>query len=112
MRSPKAGTNRGLKLVLRVELTRLLGRGWESFGPDPWLSGEAAFETITGVQSIGVVRHLVTLNVTLGEIFCRWLRLNISLPIIKSTGDTACPPISTTELCTRYICGPSSEVLR
>jgi beta-glucosidase len=37
MRSPKAG------------------RGWESFGPDPWLTGEAAFETIQGIQSVGVV---------------------------------------------------------
>ncbi|KAF8526195.1 glycoside hydrolase family 3 protein [Hysterangium stoloniferum] len=36
MRSPKAG------------------RGWESFGPDPWLSGEAAFSTIQGIQSVGV----------------------------------------------------------
>ena len=37
MRSPKAG------------------RAWESFGPDPWLAGEAAFATVQGVQSVGVV---------------------------------------------------------
>ena len=37
MRSPKAG------------------RAWESFGPDPWLAGEAAFTTIQGIQSVGVV---------------------------------------------------------
>ncbi|KAL0950462.1 hypothetical protein HGRIS_010410 [Hohenbuehelia grisea] len=30
------------------------GRGWESFGPDPYLNGEGAFETIVGVQSVGV----------------------------------------------------------
>ncbi|KAJ3570123.1 hypothetical protein NP233_g4610 [Leucocoprinus birnbaumii] len=30
------------------------GRGWESFGPDPYLNGEGAFETITGIQSVGV----------------------------------------------------------
>lgn len=30
------------------------GRGWESFGPDPWLAGEAAYETVVGIQSTGV----------------------------------------------------------
>ncbi|KAF8968285.1 glycoside hydrolase family 3 protein [Flammula alnicola] len=30
------------------------GRGWESFGPDPYLNGEGAYETIVGVQSVGV----------------------------------------------------------
>ncbi|KAF7324637.1 putative beta-glucosidase L [Mycena kentingensis (nom. inval.)] len=30
------------------------GRAWESFGPDPYLNGEGAFYTITGVQSVGV----------------------------------------------------------
>lgn len=31
------------------------GRGWESFGEDPYLSGVAAVETIRGVQSQGVI---------------------------------------------------------
>ncbi|KAI0082198.1 glycoside hydrolase family 3 protein [Panus rudis PR-1116 ss-1] len=30
------------------------GRNWEGFGGDPFLSGEAAYETISGVQSQGV----------------------------------------------------------
>ncbi|RPD81819.1 beta-glucosidase [Lentinus tigrinus ALCF2SS1-7] len=30
------------------------GRGWEGAGGDPYLSGELAFETVTGVQSSGV----------------------------------------------------------
>ncbi|EJD55142.1 hypothetical protein AURDEDRAFT_140808 [Auricularia subglabra TFB-10046 SS5] len=30
------------------------GRNWEGFGADPYLSGEAAFETIQGIQSQGV----------------------------------------------------------
>ncbi|KXN89831.1 putative beta-glucosidase L, partial [Leucoagaricus sp. SymC.cos] len=30
------------------------GRNWESFGGDPYLSGESAFETIMGIQSQGV----------------------------------------------------------
>ncbi|KAF8896680.1 glycoside hydrolase family 3 protein [Infundibulicybe gibba] len=41
------------------------GRGWESFGPDPYLNGEASFETITGVQSVGVIacaKHLIANN--------------------------------------------------
>ncbi|KAF8349160.1 glycoside hydrolase family 3 protein [Amanita rubescens] len=31
------------------------GRGWESFGPDPYLNGEGAYETIMGIQSVGVM---------------------------------------------------------
>ncbi|KAJ7138264.1 glycoside hydrolase family 3 protein [Mycena epipterygia] len=41
------------------------GRGWESFGPDPYLNGEAAFETVTGIQSVGVMacaKHFVANN--------------------------------------------------
>ncbi|CAE6424546.1 unnamed protein product [Rhizoctonia solani] len=47
MRSPKAG------------------RAWESFGPDPYLNGEGAYETIMGVQSVGVTacaKHLIANN--------------------------------------------------
>ncbi|KIM49543.1 glycoside hydrolase family 3 protein [Hebeloma cylindrosporum] len=41
------------------------GRGWESFGPDPYLNGEGAYETIVGVQSIGVqacAKHFLANN--------------------------------------------------
>ncbi|KAJ7168999.1 glycoside hydrolase family 3 protein [Mycena filopes] len=41
------------------------GRGWESFGPDPYLTGEGAFETITGIQSVGVMacaKHFIANN--------------------------------------------------
>ncbi|KAF9653741.1 glycoside hydrolase family 3 protein [Thelephora ganbajun] len=47
MRSPKAG------------------RAWESFGPEPWLNGESAYETIMGIQSTGVMacaKHLIANN--------------------------------------------------
>ena len=30
------------------------GRNWEGFGADPFLSGEAAYETILGMQSGGI----------------------------------------------------------
>ncbi|KAG6883485.1 hypothetical protein C0993_005921, partial [Termitomyces sp. T159_Od127] len=36
-----------------------------SFGPDPYLNGEGAFQTITGVQSVGVqacAKHLIANN--------------------------------------------------
>ncbi|KAF9009499.1 glycoside hydrolase family 3 protein [Cyathus striatus] len=33
------------------------GRGWESFGPDPYLNGEGAYETVTGVQSVASRRE-------------------------------------------------------
>ncbi|CAK5269088.1 unnamed protein product [Mycena citricolor] len=32
----------------------MAGRAWEGFGPDPYLSGEAAYYTIIGVQNVGV----------------------------------------------------------
>ncbi|KAJ7614790.1 glycoside hydrolase family 3 protein [Roridomyces roridus] len=38
------------------------GRGWEAFGSDPFLNGEGGYETIMGVQSVGVqavVKHFV-----------------------------------------------------
>jgi beta-glucosidase len=38
------------------------GRNWEGFGGDPFLAGEATYETIIGVQSQGVqatVKHLI-----------------------------------------------------
>ncbi|KAH9817911.1 family 3 glycoside hydrolase [Melampsora americana] len=41
------------------------GRAWESFGADAFLNGEAAYETIIGVQSQGVqacIKHLIGNN--------------------------------------------------
>ncbi|KAE9394948.1 glycoside hydrolase family 3 protein [Gymnopus androsaceus JB14] len=41
------------------------GRGWEGFGPDPYLSGEGAYQTVQGVQSVGVqacAKHLGPYN--------------------------------------------------
>ena len=38
------------------------GRNWEGFGPDPFLAGEAAYETILGIQQAGVqacAKHLI-----------------------------------------------------
>jgi len=38
------------------------GRNWEGFGADPFLAGEAAYETILGIQQAGVqacAKHLI-----------------------------------------------------
>jgi beta-glucosidase len=46
-------------------LGKLRNRSVNSFGPDPYLNGEGAFETITGVQSVGVMacaKHLIANN--------------------------------------------------
>ena len=34
--------------------TAAAGRNWEGFGADPYLAGEAAYETIKGIQGAGV----------------------------------------------------------
>ncbi|TRM61488.1 glycoside hydrolase family 3 protein [Schizophyllum amplum] len=39
---------------MNIMRTAAAGRNWEGFGADPYLSGEASYETITGVQSVGV----------------------------------------------------------
>ena len=41
-------------LVLTIELIVKGGRNWEGFGADPFLAGEAAYETILGMQGSGV----------------------------------------------------------
>ncbi|KAL4261768.1 glycosyl hydrolase 3 family protein [Pleurotus pulmonarius] len=41
------------------------GRGWEAFGPDPYLNSEGGYETIMGVQGVGVqacAKHLAANN--------------------------------------------------
>ncbi|KAF8181130.1 glycoside hydrolase family 3 protein [Mycena galopus ATCC 62051] len=59
------GINMHLGPAMDLMRNPMAGRGWESFGPDPYLSGEGAFETITGVQSVGVMacaKHFVANN--------------------------------------------------
>ncbi|KAF9270441.1 beta-glucosidase [Marasmius fiardii PR-910] len=48
------GVNVALGPDMNMARAPAAGRNWEGFGGDPYLSGEAAFETITGVQSQGV----------------------------------------------------------
>ncbi|KIY44532.1 glycoside hydrolase family 3 protein [Fistulina hepatica ATCC 64428] len=61
--------NKGVHVMLgpAMDLMRnpQAGRAWESFGPDPYLSGEGAYETVVGVQSVGVqacAKHFAAYN--------------------------------------------------
>ncbi|KAF7336426.1 Glycoside hydrolase family 3 protein [Mycena sanguinolenta] len=56
------GVNVALAPMMNLMRIPAAGRNWEGFGGDPFLSGECAFETITGMQSQGVqatAKHLV-----------------------------------------------------
>ncbi|KAJ7735027.1 beta-glucosidase [Mycena metata] len=48
------GVNVALGPMMNLMRASAAGRNWEGFGGDPYLSGEGAFETITGMQSSGV----------------------------------------------------------
>ncbi|KAJ6504672.1 glycoside hydrolase family 3 protein [Mycena vitilis] len=56
------GVNVALGPMMNLMRAPAAGRNWEGFGADPFLSGEGAFETITGMQSQGVqatAKHFV-----------------------------------------------------
>ena len=40
--------------VMNMERHPQGGRNWESFGADPYLTGESAYETVLGIQQAGV----------------------------------------------------------
>ncbi|KAI0067906.1 beta-glucosidase [Artomyces pyxidatus] len=48
------GVNVALGPMMNLARAPAAGRNWEGFGGDPYLSGEGAYETITGIQSTGV----------------------------------------------------------
>ncbi|KAJ7793670.1 beta-glucosidase [Mycena olivaceomarginata] len=48
------GVHVGLGPMMNLMRAPAAGRNWEGFGGDPYLSGEGAFETITGMQSAGI----------------------------------------------------------
>ncbi|KAH6917184.1 cellulose-binding beta-glucosidase [Coprinopsis sp. MPI-PUGE-AT-0042] len=48
------GVNVALSPAMNVQRAPAAGRNWEGFGADPYLNGEGAFETISGIQSQGV----------------------------------------------------------
>jgi beta-glucosidase len=56
------GVNIALGPMMNMGRVAEGGRNWEGFGADPFLAGEAAYETILGMQQGGVVacaKHLV-----------------------------------------------------
>ncbi|KAK7058250.1 hypothetical protein VNI00_001881 [Paramarasmius palmivorus] len=59
------GVNVALGPSLDMARAPAAGRIWEAFGGDPYLQGEGAFETITGIQSAGVqacAKHYINNN--------------------------------------------------
>lgn len=56
------GINVALGPMMNIGRNAQGGRNWEGFGADPFLSGEAAYETILGMQEGGVqacAKHLI-----------------------------------------------------
>ncbi|TDL28535.1 glycoside hydrolase family 3 protein [Rickenella mellea] len=48
------GINVQLGPMMNMMRAPASGRAWEGFGADPYLAGEGAYETVKGVQSVGV----------------------------------------------------------
>ncbi|PAV15192.1 glycoside hydrolase family 3 [Pyrrhoderma noxium] len=48
------GVHVALGPMMNIMRAPAAGRNWEGFGGDPYLSGEGVFETVTGIQSVGV----------------------------------------------------------
>ncbi|KAF8633827.1 hypothetical protein AX15_001238 [Amanita polypyramis BW_CC] len=56
------GVNIALGPMMNIGRVAQGGRNWEGFGADPFLAGEAAYETILGMQQAGVqacAKHLI-----------------------------------------------------
>jgi beta-glucosidase len=56
------GVNAAMGPMMNLMRAPAAGRNWEGFGGDAYLSGEGAYETITGMQSQGVqacAKHLI-----------------------------------------------------
>jgi len=56
------GVNVALGPMMNMGRVAQGGRNWEGFGGDPFLAGEAAYETVLGLQEGGVIacaKHLV-----------------------------------------------------
>ncbi|KAG5645639.1 hypothetical protein DXG03_005630 [Asterophora parasitica] len=56
------GVNVALGPMMNMGRVAQGGRNWEGFGADPYLAGEASYETILGMQSAGVqacAKHLI-----------------------------------------------------
>lgn len=56
------GVHIALGPMMNMGRTPQGGRNWEGFGADPFLTGEAAYETVLGLQAGGTqacAKHLV-----------------------------------------------------
>ena len=62
------GVNVALGPMMNMGRVPQGGRNWEGFGADPFLAGEAAYETILGMQQGGIIacaKHLIGKSVWL-----------------------------------------------
>jgi beta-glucosidase-like glycosyl hydrolase len=70
------GVNVALGPMMNLGRVIEAGRNWEGFGADPYLSGEAAYETILGMQQAGVqacAKHYINKYAPFvnAKMFCR-----------------------------------------
>lgn len=75
------GVNIALGPMMNMGRVAQGGRNWEGFGADPYLSGEAAYETILGLQQAGVqacAKHLVNKYVVFFQCFSFLLTTGVS----------------------------------
>ena len=60
------GVNVALGPMMNMGRQAQGGRNWEGFGADPFLSGEAAYETILGLQvcdAFALEEHILSLGI-------------------------------------------------
>ena len=90
------------------------GRAWESFGPDPYLVGEAGAERILGVQSVGVVRAVEVGSSPEADAVprCRARPSSTSWATTKNTSASSKIRLLTIALFTRFTGGHSRRPLR
>lgn len=106
------GVNVALGPMMNMGRIAQGGRNWEGFGADPFLTGEAAYETVLGMQAGGVqacAKHLIGKYVLLFGY--RSFMLLMILSVSKNTNAHRLLLILTTGLYMKFMPTPSFEVL-
>ncbi|KAF7351870.1 Glycoside hydrolase family 3 protein [Mycena venus] len=108
------GVNVALAPMMNLMRIPAAGRNWEGFGGDPFLAGECAFETITGMQSQGVqatAKHFVNNEqehyrmVSTSDVDDRTQHELYTLPFLRSVqADVAAVMCSYNQINSTYAC--------